>query len=32
LKLSSVFRRSNLLFILIVLTLDYLLNPPNNTK
>jgi len=32
LKLSGVFRRSNLLFILIVLTLHHLLNPPNNTK
>jgi hypothetical protein len=32
LKLSGVFGRSNLLFILIVLTLYYLLNPLNNTK
>jgi hypothetical protein len=32
LKLSSVFRRSNLLFVLVVLTLNYLLNPSNNTK
>jgi hypothetical protein len=32
LKLSSVFRRSNLLCILIILTLYYLLTPPNNTK
>jgi hypothetical protein len=32
LKLSSVFRRSNHLFVLVVLTLDHLLNPPNNAK
>ena len=32
LKLSSVFRRSNLLSVLVVLALDHLLNPPNNTE
>ena len=32
LKLSSMFRRSNLLFVLVVLSLKYLLNPPNNAK
>ena len=31
-KLSAVSRRSNLLFIPVVLTLNHLLNPPNNTK
>ena len=32
LKLGAVSRRSDLLFVLVVLTLDHLLDPPDNTK
>jgi hypothetical protein len=31
-KLGAVSRRSNLLFVPVVLTLDHLLDPPNDTK
>ena len=32
LELSAVYRRSNVFFVLVELTYNHLLNPPNNTN